>query len=156
MTVLSWDIPVNMAADGFAGLSLERSEMAKAKRQKTPFGGKDGQYPSDMDKDMIPICDALNSLPGVRTFFCCSGHGRGYEGEFYICMGCSSTPSMKRILRAFDHEVNDSSYNVEVDHLFWPLEDDEVCVRVSNPQVDHLKAKARREELKAVIDKLAV
>lgn len=43
--------------------------MDSKKRRRTPFSGKDGQYPPDMDKDMIPLCDALNALPGVRTFF---------------------------------------------------------------------------------------
>lgn len=129
--------------------------MDLAKVRKTPFSGKDGQYPSDMDKDMIPLCDALNSLPGVRTFFCCSGHGRGNEGEFYICMGCSNMRSLKCIIRAFSHRVQDglvaARYVVELDHEFWPLRKNEVDIRVSNKRVDHLNARHRKKEFDAVI-----
>lgn len=129
--------------------------MDSAKRRRTPFGGRDGRYPPDMDRDMIPLCDALNALPGVRTFFCCSGHGRGNEGEFYICMGCSRARSLKHIIRAFSRRVRDSfvaaRYVVELDHEFWPLRKDEVCVRVGNKRVDHLNARERKKEFDAVI-----
>ena len=130
--------------------------MYPAKRRRTPFSGKDGQYPQDMDRDMIPLCDALNALPGVRTFFCCSGHGRGNEGEFYICMGCSSTRSLKRITKAFSRTVRTNApvaarYVVEIDHDFWPLRKNEICVRVSNRRVDHLKARRRKKEFGEVI-----
>ena len=129
--------------------------MDSAKRRRTPFSGEDGQYPPDMDKDMIPLCDALNALPGVRTFFCCSGHGRGNEGEFYIAMGCSSVRSLKRVVRAFSRRVRDSfvaaRYVIELDHEFWPLRKDEVCVRVGNKRVDHLNARERKKEFDAVI-----
>ena len=33
------------------------------------------EYPNDMDKEMIPLCDELNSIPGISTQFCCCGHG---------------------------------------------------------------------------------
>ena len=129
--------------------------MDSAKRRRTPFSGKDGQYPPDMDKDMIPLCDALNALPGVRTFFCCSGHGRGNEGEFYICMGCSNARSLKHIVRAFSRRIRDSfvaaRYVVELDHEFWPLKKNEVCVRVGNKRVDHLNARGRKTELDSII-----
>ena len=128
------------------------------KRAKTPFGGKDGQYPPDMDRDMIPLCDALNALPGVRTFFCCSGHGRGREGEFYVLMGCGNTRSLKRIVKAFDPFARKglgagvaARYKVELDHDFWTLRKDELGVRVSNPRVDRLDARGRKREFGAVI-----
>ena len=113
------------------------------------------QYPSDMDKDMVPICDALNALPGVRTFFCCSGHGRGNEGEFYISLGCSSMKSLKSITRAFSRKIRDNAvsvrYTVDVDYDFWPLRKNEIEVRVSNPRVDHLNARQRKKEFDEVI-----
>ena len=34
------------------------------------------EYPKDMDKECIPLCDALNKLPGIRTTYSCSGHGQ--------------------------------------------------------------------------------
>lgn len=32
------------------------------------------QYPEDMDHECVPLCDALNALPGVRTVESCCGH----------------------------------------------------------------------------------
>ena len=29
----------------------------------------------EMDKEMIEICEFFNTLPGVETKYCCSGHG---------------------------------------------------------------------------------
>ena len=129
--------------------------MDSKKRMKTPFNGKDGQYPPDMDKDMIPLCDALNALPGVRTFFCCSGHGRGNEGEFYICMGCSSMRSFRRIVESFNirnrASVVRKPYALEPEDDFWPLRKNEVCVLVSNKCVDYLNARGRKKEFDGII-----
>lgn len=33
-------------------------------------------YPSDMDKECIRLCDALNALPGITTHASCCGHGK--------------------------------------------------------------------------------
>ena len=48
-----------------------------------------------MNKEMIAICNVLNSLPGIHTTFCCYGHGD--PGEFYICFRCSNIKSLKKI-----------------------------------------------------------
>jgi len=122
--------------------------MDSKRKSSTPFGGKDGQYPPDMDRDMIPLCDALNALPGVRTFFCCSGHGRGNEGEFYICMGCSNVRSLRRVVEGFNAW---KQYMLELEDDFWPLRKNEIGVRVSNKSVDHMDARRRKKEFDAVI-----
>ena len=120
-----------------------------AKKTKSRFT----YYPNDMDKDMIPICDALNSLPGVRTFFCCSGHGRGNEGEFYISMGCSNMRSFKRIAKCFNIRRRGiepevwKPYVLEPEDDFWPLRKNEIGLRISNKCVDHLKYGRRKREL---------
>jgi hypothetical protein len=31
--------------------------------------------PDDIDPECIPICQLLNSIPGIETFESCSGHG---------------------------------------------------------------------------------
>lgn len=31
-------------------------------------------YPADMDKQCIPLCDALNAIPGIHTYESCCGH----------------------------------------------------------------------------------
>ena len=127
-----------------------------AKKTKSRFT----YYPDDMDRDMIPICDALNSLPGVRTFFCCSGHGRGNEGEFYISMGCSNIRSFKRIAKCFnvrrrgvESEVW-KPYVLEPEDDFWPLRKNEIGLRISNKCVDHLKYARRTRELGRIASEL--
>jgi hypothetical protein len=39
------------------------------------------RYPDGMDLEVIPLCDALNSFPGVATYESCCGHGKT---EFHI------------------------------------------------------------------------
>ena len=112
-----------------------------------------------MDRDMIPLCDALNALPGTRTLFCCSGHGRGNPGEFYVLMGASNARSMRRVCRAFDvYGLKDcaasSPYMLEAEAGFWALRGNEVSLRVSNPWVDTLKAPARKKEFGRIIKRL--
>lgn len=120
--------------------------------------GKDDfvYYPKDMDKDMIPLCDALNALPGVRTFFCCSGHGRGEDGAFYILLGCRSARSLKRIVAGFNGRGRWRSdvrkpYRIDLDCEFWPLKKPEIGVRISNWCIDHLKYPRRKREFDRVI-----
>ena len=104
------------------------------------------KYPEDMDSEMIPICNVLNSLPGIHTTFCCYGHGD--PGEFYICFRCSNIKSLKKISKAFSHTncyVNygfsggDSLYiNVEdKGPLVNPALRNEVSVRVSIENFRH-------------------
>lgn len=93
-----------------------------------------------MDKEMIPICNVLNSLPGIHTTFCCYGHGN--PGEFYICFRCSNIKSLKKIAKAFSHincfvnygfKDGDSLY-LEVENegpIGDPTLKNEVSVRVS-------------------------
>lgn len=59
-------------------------------------------YPKDMDPEMVEICDCLNSMPGVRTTFCCFGHGDPIG--FYIAMCISNMLSMKKILKVFSNK----------------------------------------------------
>lgn len=33
-------------------------------------------YPSDMDLECVPLCNALNRLPGIVTVESCCGHGK--------------------------------------------------------------------------------
>lgn len=131
-----------------------------ARKRTDPDRGGFTYYPADMDRDMIPICDALNSLDGVRTFFCCSGHGRGEDGAFYISLGCSNMRSFKRIAKCFDirrrgitSEVR-KPYELEPEHDFWPLRKNEMGLRISNKCVDHLKYRRRARELGRIAKEL--
>ena len=43
-------------------------------------------YPEDVDKELIPLLDTINSIPGVRTRYSCCGHG---NMEFYLMLSVS-------------------------------------------------------------------
>ena len=34
------------------------------------------RYPADIDPEVVALCDAMNSLPGIATFESCCGHGK--------------------------------------------------------------------------------
>ena len=117
---------------------------------------KSKQYPNDMDKDMIPLCDALNALKGTRTFFCCSGHGRGNEGDFYISLGCSNMKSLKTIVESFNGKTFQSCgickpYTIDLDTRFWPIQKNEISIRICNKCIDHLKYHRRKHEFERII-----
>lgn len=40
-------------------------------------------YPSDMDPECIPICDAMNGLSGIHTIESCCGHGERPHRIFF-------------------------------------------------------------------------
>jgi hypothetical protein len=44
-------------------------------------------YPEDMDQECIPLCDAMNSLPGIKTVSSCCGHGVKHFGIFFTISG---------------------------------------------------------------------
>lgn len=52
-----------------------------------------------MDKECIPLCDALNSLPDVETTESCCGH---CKDRFMIFLTCNNSHSLALIARVFD------------------------------------------------------
>jgi hypothetical protein len=55
-------------------------------------------YPKDVDKMLVPLLDVLNSIPGCRTLYSCSGHGKE---SIYISMGICSDAAFSEISRIF-------------------------------------------------------
>jgi len=47
--------------------------------------GKKVTYPANMDKLMIPLCNAINKIPGLQTAWCCQGH-RFSKAATFACM----------------------------------------------------------------------
>lgn len=45
------------------------------------------KYPKDVDKELIPMLNIINSIPGVRTLFSCCGHGKN---DFYLSLAYTS------------------------------------------------------------------
>lgn len=123
------------------------------------------KYPKDMDKEMIPICNVLNALPGIHTTFCCYGHGD--PSEFYICFRCSNIKSLKKISKVFSHINCYVNYGFsDGDSLYIEVEDEgpigkptlknEVSVRVSIENFHHKCPKTPMTEqiLKKIIKHL--
>ena len=41
-------------------------------------------YPKDVDKELVPMLDVFNNIPGVRTVYSCCGHDKpGWYMMFY-------------------------------------------------------------------------
>lgn len=64
------------------------------------------KYDAHMDPECIPICDALNALPGVKTSESCCGHGKQ---PFRVFFNCQSFDTLKRVARA----IESSSWKIE-------------------------------------------
>lgn len=60
---------------------------------------KKDNYDGNMDKECIPICDALNSIPDVLTKESCCGH---CKDRFMIFLTCDNPHSLAIIARVFD------------------------------------------------------
>lgn len=56
------------------------------------------KYPKDIDQELVPFLDAANSVPGLRTMFCCSGHG---NSMFYVMFACCNEIVASRIFKLF-------------------------------------------------------
>lgn len=57
------------------------------------------KYDIYMDKECIPLCDALNQLPGVKTFESCCGH---LQRSYAVWFHTANPYSMAVIARALD------------------------------------------------------
>ena len=68
------------------------------------------EYPGDVDLELLPLLDLLNSVPGVRTMFSCCGHGRE---SFYMVLAFTSTQARSLIenglqaLKNLDRKIAD-------------------------------------------------
>jgi len=56
-------------------------------------------YDSDMDEECIKLCDALNCIPGIKTYESCCGHG---TSPFSIWMTAESIEALYVIARCVD------------------------------------------------------
>ena len=57
------------------------------------------KYDIYMDKECIPLCDVLNTLPDVRTFESCCGH---LKRKYVVYLYTDNPYSMAVIARALD------------------------------------------------------
>ena len=64
---------------------------------------KENKYDGKMDKECIPLCDALNSLPDVETTESCCGH---CKDRFRIFFKCKNPYSLSVIARVFNRRYS--------------------------------------------------
>ena len=57
------------------------------------------KYPKDIDTELVPLLDTINSVPGLRTMFCCSGHGKE---PFYMMIACCNKEIAKHVFDIFN------------------------------------------------------
>ena len=81
------------------------------------------QFPSDMDKECIELCEVLNSLPTVQTFESCCGH---LKDRFSIWFFCDSISILSCLGRVTERNYSDGKWEVVVDStdthpygVFW-------------------------------------
>jgi hypothetical protein len=59
------------------------------------------RYDQWMDSECVPICDALNSLPGIETFESCCGHRKN---PFFVAFTAATVESLRPILVSINDE----------------------------------------------------
>ena len=65
------------------------------------YKGKDHRklsYSKDVDKELVPMLDVFNNIPGVRTIYSCCGHG--YPG-WYLTFKTTSDYMYRELYRYF-------------------------------------------------------
>lgn len=69
------------------------------KTMHRPLNIQHFEYPKDIDQELIHLLDAINSVPGLRSMFCCCGHGKE---EFYVMLACCNIEVAKEVFKVFN------------------------------------------------------
>lgn len=79
------------------------------------------KYPPDMDVECIPLCEALNALPGIKTFESCCGHGQHRHRVFF---SAATVESLKPILMSVESSgwIVNSSWANGSNTIYFMLE----------------------------------
>ena len=88
-----------LTADEIVYVFADNRVVIEIKQNKEDMENKKDNYDGYMDKECIPICDALNSIPNVQTTESCCGHCRD---RFKIFLACDNPHSLAIIARVFD------------------------------------------------------
>ena len=67
-------------------------------------------YPEDVDKELIPLLNIINCIPGVRTIFSCCGHKRE---DFYLVLAYTSLQTRSLIDGVFKMKVFNNQFTAE-------------------------------------------
>jgi len=96
----------------------------------------------DIDADVRPLVNALNTLPGISTYSSCGGHAnptpsQTAEGHFYVCFNLEEGPMGRPLAKAWDSlaliiraatatrtsvtAYHDGGINFEIDGETWAI-----------------------------------
>lgn len=70
-------------------------------------------YYGGMDKESIPLCDAINALPGLKTIESCCGHGEKPFMIWFQC-DCSTQDGLFFLTRCMDRRYWKHGYDWSV------------------------------------------
>ena len=128
-----------LAKDAF---STEKAEILKGwderKRRLIKLGAKGGL--GYVDPDIVPLCDALNQLPGVCTLQSCAGHsaedsdGAIYPGELWLRLG----PGIKGRFEAAARQLAANTLIDRVGKIYWEDGKETVTVIFKGNESGHL------------------
>ena len=89
-------------------------------------------YDDDMDKECVPLCDAINAIPGLETSESCSGHGKA---PFSIFLRTRSLRNLYVLFRVLDRRYVGKLYEVwawRCEGTISDMEDDPVHFHVTS------------------------
>ena len=90
--------------ESIKSLNCENSVEIQIKQNKENMEeNEENKYDGKMDKECIPLCDALNSLPDVETTESCCGH---CKDRFRIFFKCKNPYSLSVIARVFNRRYS--------------------------------------------------
>lgn len=116
------------------------------------YKGKDHRklsYSKDVDKELVPMLDVFNNIPGVRTIHSCCGHG--YHG-WYMTFKTTFDYMYRELYRYFTKQGDGLGlfpgvdFNVETDKSEQCGLVPEKRVTIRCHQLGMLKSDQRREE----------
>ena len=107
----------NVCGDGFWCVHNYKAKTLtiEIKQNKEDMEAKNNNYyDGRMDEECIPLCDVLNSLPGVETTSSCCGH---CKNDFMIFFNCNNSYSLAVIARAFNRRYSGTflEWKIEVE-----------------------------------------
>ena len=89
------------------------------------------RYPEDIDEEIVPLLDALNSIPGVRTIASCCGHG---DKCAYVAMQIDSRVTEHLLIERFSHQEG-------LVHFHFP---DDITLGIYSDKVGHMPDMLRK------------
>ncbi len=66
-------------------------------------------FPPDMDPECLPLCVAMNKIPGVTTHHCCCGHG---QYPFEVWFTVTEIAALTSLTKALGQDCPDWKFEI--------------------------------------------